>query len=72
RKSAGRLVKPIMQNPEILSVFVKREVEVRALSEATEFLARESGIDKVEVVLEEEVQALKKTPLPAKPAIILE
>lgn len=69
---AGRLVKQLMQNPEILSLLVDRELEAKALREAADFLAREAGLESVEVVFEEDAGGLKKTALPAKPAIILE
>lgn len=72
RKASGRLVKLVMQSPEILSLFVGRELEARVLREATSFLEKEAGLESVEVLLEEEIGAGSKTPLPAKPAIILE
>ncbi len=71
RKKAGRLIPLIMKNPEILALFVDKDVEKRFLEEAAEFLAREAGVE-VEIQDEDEDGAEGKVPLPSKPAIIIE
>ncbi len=72
RGKAGGLVPLIMRYPEVFSVLVDKDVEKKALLEAREFLEKETGLT-IEVVDEDEAKPPKgKTPLPGKPAIIVE
>ncbi len=72
RRKAGSLVPQIMKYPEITNLLIPRELELRALQDAANFLSRETGLE-VTVTTEEEVRPPKgKVALPAKPAIIVE
>jgi leucyl-tRNA synthetase len=72
RRRAGRIIPMINKFPEILSRFVDRSLEERALREAAEFLSRELGVEVI-VEAEEESSAPKKSQaLPAKPALYAE
>ena len=71
RALAGRLVPHVMKHSDILSLLVPRDVELKALREARDFLSRETGLE-IEVVVEEDYPVKGKTPLPSKPAIIIE
>ncbi len=72
RREASRLIPVIRQKPEVLRLVVDRDVEAKAIREASEFISREAGLESVEVYFEEEYPPGKKTPLPGKPAILLE
>ncbi|MCE4600673.1 MAG: leucine--tRNA ligase [Desulfurococcales archaeon] len=72
KKEAGKLVPVIMQNPDILSLYVERHLELKSLREAGEFIARETELSEVSIKVEEEYSPGKKIALPSKPAIILE
>ncbi len=71
-KDLGRLAGQLQKYPEILVMLVERDLEYRHLKEASDFIARELGVEEVEVMLEEEARGLPKASaaLPAKPALL--
>jgi len=71
RGKAGRLVNLVTKYPEITNLYIPRDLEYKALSEAASFLEKELGV-KVQVEVEETADTRGKTPLPAKPALIVE
>ena len=72
KREIGRIMKLVPRYPEVLATLVPRELEIEYLKEASEFLARELGLEEVEVVTEEEAEHQKKVQaLPSKPALVL-
>ncbi|MCE4624441.1 MAG: leucine--tRNA ligase [Desulfurococcales archaeon] len=73
KREIGNLVKLLVKYPEVLSRLTPRDVEMRHLKEAADFIARELGLEEAIVIAEEEsTDQKKKIALPGKPALVLE
>ncbi len=72
REQVARVTQAVLKFPEVVSLLVSRDLELKSLAEATDFLSRELGLP-VKVELEEGSRAPRREQaLPGKPAIYLE
>ena len=72
RDVVAKVAQAVLRSPDVVNLLVDRDLEVKSLSEARDFLSRELGIP-VKVEPEEESRAPRREQaLPGKPAIYLE
>jgi len=72
RREVGRIASLVARKPEILSLLVPREVELKTLEDAREFMREELGLDIVIEAEEESGSPKRQQALPGKPAIHIE
>jgi len=72
KEALAKVTQAVARSPKVLDLLVERDLEHRALKEATEFFSKEFGLP-VRVELEEESRLPRKDlSLPGKPAIYVE
>ncbi|WP_420805099.1 leucine--tRNA ligase [Acidilobus saccharovorans] len=70
RQELSKVLQSVLRSPEVLELLVSRDVELKALAEARDFLSRELGGIEIRIEKEEEGTSPRKSnALPGKPAI---
>ncbi len=72
KREASRLVQAVMKNPEVLSRFAPRSIELEALRDAAALYAKDLGVEVVVETEEEGGSPRKSQALPGKPALYFE
>ncbi|MGC9071668.1 MAG: leucine--tRNA ligase [Acidilobus sp.] len=72
KEQVAKVARAVLRSPEVVNLFVDHELELRSLSEASEFLSRELGAPVSIEVEERSNKPRRDQALPGKPAIFVE